>query len=64
MAQKYGGKYFLSGAIGVCSVLTLITPLTATHGGVIGMCINQTIQGMSQVSYISNCFGYKKQNVF
>lgn len=51
MAQKYGGKYFLVGAIGICGVLTMLTPATAIHGGIVGMCINRMVQGMAQVSY-------------
>lgn len=50
MAQKYGGKYFLSGSIGVCGFLTIITPVTAMYGDVVGMCVNQIVQGTAQVS--------------
>lgn len=50
MAQKYGGKYFLAGGIGISGILTLITPVSAIQGGVTIMCINRMIQGMAQVS--------------
>lgn len=50
MAQKYGGKYFLVGALGVSGVLTILTPATAIHGGVFFMCANRMVQGMAQVS--------------
>jgi len=50
MAQKYGAKYFLIGSLGVSGILTLITPLSAIHGGVVVMCANRMIQGMAQVS--------------
>lgn len=50
MAQKYGGKNFLTGALIVSGFLTIITPATAIHGGVVAMCINRMVQGMAQVS--------------
>lgn len=50
LAQKYGGKHLLSGAIGLCGIFTMITPETAIYGGVVWMCLNQAIQGMAQVS--------------
>lgn len=50
MAQKYGGKYFLVGSIGVSAFLTIITPMSAIHGGAIVMCINRMVQGMAQVN--------------
>lgn len=52
MAQKYGAKYFLAGSLGLSAVLTLLTPVSATYGGVITMCINRMVQGMAQVSEI------------
>lgn len=55
MAQKYGGKYFLSGATGISGVLTVIIPVTATHGGVTGMCAIRMLQGMSQVNKNNSC---------
>jgi len=51
MAQKYGGKYFLAGALGVSGVLTILTPASAIHGGVLVMCANRMVQGMAQVRY-------------
>ncbi|XP_025422383.1 putative inorganic phosphate cotransporter isoform X2 [Sipha flava] len=48
MAQKYGGKYFLVGSIGVSAFLTIITPISAIHGGVAAMCLNRMVQGMAQ----------------
>ncbi|VVC45768.1 Major facilitator superfamily,Major facilitator superfamily domain [Cinara cedri] len=48
MAEKYGGKYFLVGAIGVSGVLTIMTPWSAIHGGILLMCANRMIQGMAQ----------------
>lgn len=50
MAQKYGGKYFLAGALGVSGVLTIFTPASAIHGGVLVMCANRMVQGMAQVN--------------
>jgi len=50
MAQKYGGKYFLAGALAVSGVLTIFTPASAIHGGVLVMCANRMVQGMAQVS--------------
>jgi hypothetical protein len=50
MAQKYGGKYFLVGSIGVSAFLTIITPISAIHGGVAAMCLNRMVQGMAQVN--------------
>lgn len=49
MAQKYGGKHFLAGALGISGIMTLITPLSAIRGGVLVMCANRMIQGMAQV---------------
>lgn len=50
LAQSYGAKYFLAGSMGICAVLTTITPLTAVYGGAAAMCANQMLQGMLQVS--------------
>lgn len=52
MAQKYGAKYFLAASVGLCAILTIITPQSAIYGGVIAMCVNQMVQGMAQVSKI------------
>ncbi|CAH1716905.1 putative inorganic phosphate cotransporter [Aphis gossypii] len=48
MAQKYGGKYFMAGALGVSGVLTIVTPASAIYGGVLVMCANRMVQGMAQ----------------
>lgn len=50
VAQKYGGKCFLAGALGVSGVLTILTPVSAIHGGVLVICANRMVQGMAQVS--------------
>lgn len=50
MAQKYGGKYFLVGSIGISAFLTIITPMSAIHGGAAAMCLNRMVQGMAQVN--------------
>lgn len=52
MAQKYGGKYFLIGALGISGILTIITPWSAIYGGVLLMSANRMVQGMAQVSDI------------
>lgn len=54
MAQKYGGKYFLAGAIGISGVLTIFTPWSAIHGDVPMMCANRMGQGMAQVRSVLN----------
>lgn len=51
MAQKYGAKHFLAASVGICAILTLLTPQSAINGGVIVMCINQMLQGIAQVSW-------------
>ena len=48
LTTKYGGKLFFGAGIGICSVLTLLTPLAASIGpGLI--IILRTLQGLAQV---------------
>lgn len=47
LAQRYGAKILLSGSLGVCAVLTLLTPVAAGWGWE-WLCATRVIQGLAQ----------------
>ncbi|CAG2068798.1 unnamed protein product, partial [Timema podura] len=50
LGQRFGPKLFLMGAMAVCSVFNMLTPLAASWGGWGLVCACRIIQGLSQVS--------------
>jgi len=52
LTSKYGGKVFFGAGIGLCSFLTLLTPLTA-YTGPSGVIVLRVIEGLAQVSKLN-----------
>nr|CAD7615277.1 unnamed protein product [Timema genevievae] len=48
LGQRFGPKLFLMGAMAVCSVFNMLTPLAASWGGWGLVCACRIIQGLSQ----------------
>ncbi|XP_063242875.1 putative inorganic phosphate cotransporter isoform X2 [Bacillus rossius redtenbacheri] len=48
LAQRYGPKMFLLGAIGVCGLFNIFTPLAASCGGWGLVCACRVVQGLAQ----------------
>lgn len=48
IANRFGAKWFLVTAMSLQSLLAALTPITAAHFGVAGMCVNRALQGLCQ----------------
>lgn len=48
IANRFGAKWFLVAAMMLQSLLAALTPITAAHFGVVGMCVNRALQGLCQ----------------
>lgn len=48
LAERYGAKIMLLLAISLCSLLNILSPVSATYGGWMGLCALRVIQGLCQ----------------